>query len=139
MAWMFEKDMTLDELNEYWKECYETDNMIKKRMPMRLYVMAKETYTWEEKEKAIIEKIYEPDRRFVKKVTLIDDNSAIIESFEKIFGDEEKTWYRVYCNGKISNTVTEKFDMALLRLVALKSNNEEATGWMAKLIDLVED
>lgn len=138
MAWMFEKELTLEELNEYWKECYETDNMIKKRMPMRLYIMAKETHTREEKEKEIIEKIYKPEQRFVKKVTLIDDNSAIIESFEKIFGDEEKTWYRIYYNGKVSSTVTEKFDMALLRLVALKNNSEDATGYMAKLIDLVE-
>lgn len=139
MAWMFEKELTLEELNNIWKESVETTNVIKKNMPMRLYRMAKETYERDQFDKKVIDKMYESDRRKVQKVVKIDDGSAIIETFEKLFGDKEKLWYRIYLNERVDNTVTTSFDNALIRLVALKHNCVEATGWISKMLDIKED
>jgi hypothetical protein len=139
MAWMFEKEMTLEELNEVWKESVETEHVIKKNMPMRLYNMAKETYERDQFDEKVIDKMYESDRRKVQKIYKIDDNSAIVETFEKLFGEKEKLWYRVYLNGHVDSTVTTSFDNALIRLVALKHNCAEATGWISKMLDIKED
>lgn len=138
---LFEKDdLTLEELNNEWKESTETKNVIKQRMPMRIFHMAKETYERDQKEKEIVSNImYEPDRRKVKNVLIIDKESAIIETFEKIFGEKEQTWYRVCYNGRVDSTVTTSFDNALIQLICLKHKSEEASGWICKMLDIKEE
>lgn len=139
MAWMFEKEMNLEDLNKYWKECAESKNIIQKNMPKRLYNMAKETYEREQKEDKILKSLEkDKGKRNVKNILIIDENSAIIETFENIFGPVEKTWYRTYYNGNIVGSVTTKLDIALLQLVAIKNGNEGALQWVMKMLDIEE-
>lgn len=136
---IFKKNITSEELNEQLKECMETSGGIKKHFPMRMYKMAKQQYEMNQKEQEIIDKMYKDARRKVKKVHVITDDLAIIKTFEEIFGDEEKTWYRTYVNGRIDSNVTDDFDMALIQLVCSKRNCEEATGWIGNMLNIKEE
>lgn len=120
------------------KESIDTENIIKKKLPLQMFNMAKETYIKEQKEKEIISKMYNSDKKNITNVTIIDDDSAIIETYQKLFGDKEQNWYYTYYKGDIESSVTSNFDIALLQLVAIRNNSSEATSWMAKLVGIDE-
>jgi hypothetical protein len=135
---IFEKEMSLEEVKGLLKESIDTENIIKKKLPLQMFNMAKETYIKEQKEKEIISKMYNSDKKNITNVTIIDDDSAIIETYQKLFGDKEQNWYYTYYKGDIESSVTSNFDIALLQLVAIRNNSSEATSWMAKLVGIDE-
>jgi len=135
---IFGKELNLEEVNTMLKESMESTNMIRNKLPMKMFLMAQESYERQQKEQEIVNQMYSKNQQYVTKITMIDEDSAIIETFEKIFGDEALTWYRTYHKGHIDSSVTGSFDIALLQLVAVRNGNEGATRYMAKLIDLVE-
>lgn len=120
---MFEKDITKEELVEMLKDSFETTHIVNKHIPMRLYNMAKEEFKRAELKKNIIDKMYQDDKRKVVEVVILEENLAIIKTFEKLFDNTEKNWYRVFYNGRVESSCTDNYDHALIMAVCAKTNN----------------
>lgn len=133
---IFEKEMSKEELFEDIKKSMEKPNAAKGFLLMRLYGMAKEEHRRNKLRDEIIDKMYAPHRKNIQEVFIIDDNTAIIKSHEKIFGEEEKDWFRVYYNGRLSDVVSESFDIALINLLCIKTNNDRALGYIARMLGI---
>ena len=136
MVDFFEKDFKKEELNETLKQCIEAKG-VKNLLPLRMFNMAKEEFKREKFEETILE-ILGDDKKCVKEIVKIDDETAIVKTHQQLFG-EDRDWFIIYYKGQIEGIVTTKYEIALLRVVALKQGCAEATQWMAKMIGLEED
>ena len=135
---IFEREISKEELNEVLNKSIESKG-IQSLFPMRMYNMAKETYQRNEIESKIREAMYKGDRKNIENIIIINDNLAIIETFEHLFGEGEKPWFRIYIDGHISSTVCQSLDEALLHLVARKNNMGEASQWICRMIGLYSE
>lgn len=133
---IFKKNLSEEELKVVLKECLESDNMMKSLIPVRMYNMAKETHRRNEQEIKVKNALDKENRKYIKNIIVINDDLAIVETYEDLFGKGEESWFSTYINGHIDSTVCSSLDEALLLLVARKNNMKEASQWMARMIGL---
>ena len=137
---IFNQDFTKETFNQFMLQKINSKNIIQNAIPMRIFNTAKEQHITEEFEKKVISKMYEPDRRKVQRVIKLDDDLAIIESFESTCdGEEEKNWYRIYYNGHVDSTVTSNLDVSIIMAICLKHNCEVAGTWICRMLEIGGD
>lgn len=114
----------------------ETPNAVKGRLLLELYSMAKEEHKREKRQDDIINKMHPSSRQYIREIFLIDDDTAIIKTHQKLFGEEEKDWFRVFYKDRIEFEVAESFDIALINLLCIKTNNDRALGYIARMLGI---
>ena len=62
-------------------------------------------------------------------------NKFLAETNE-IFGEEEKDWFRVFYKDRMACEVVESFDIALILLLCIKTNNDRALGYVARMLGI---
>lgn len=87
------------------------------------------------KNKSIDEQLKDSKRYIIHRIS---DNMAIVEYCEKMFGKDIENWFSPVYNDRISNNVYDSFDKALIALVAMKTDNIEASGYIFKMLDMEE-
>ncbi len=88
-----------------------------------------------EKNKILDEKLKGGRKRYT--IHRISDDMAIVEYHEKIFKDiEVDSWFAPTYQDRISNTVYDSFDKALIALVAFKTDNIRASEYIFKMLDM---
>ena len=137
---IYENDeLTHEELTAIMKGKANQEGLPGKVFIRRMYSLAKEEYNREKKEKEIIEKMYKDTKNRVRKIHLIGEDSAIIETFEDMFNEGEKPWYRICYNGKISDIVTDNFDHAIVMLLCRKYDtlhNSDAAVLISRMLGI---
>ncbi len=136
---IFTKELPRKELFDHLKESMESTNMLKQTSVMRLYYMAKEESSRQEKKRKIIDKLSERSQRLVTEIFLIDEKSAIIQTNEALFGHEARNWYRIYYNNNIYSECTDNFDHALIMLICARQDelvNSDAARLIARMLKI---
>jgi len=88
---IYEKNLSKEEILEIIKKRLNEDNSFSKLSLARMYNMAKDEYQRRKKEDEIIEKLNEDEKKKVKKVYLMGENGAIIETFGSMFSEKKKS------------------------------------------------
>ena len=61
---------------------------------------------------------------------------AIVEYHEKMFSKDIDSWFSPALGERISSSVYDSFDKALIALVAMKSNDIEASEYIFKMLGM---
>lgn len=87
-----------------------------------------------QKNKDIDEKLSSSRKNYY--IHRITDDMAIIEYREDIFKDGREIWFAPVCEDRISHTVYDAFDKALIGLVTMKTDSGNADEYIFKMLDM---
>lgn len=87
-----------------------------------------------EKDKPLDEQLRKRNRRYT--IHRISDNMAIVEYHEKMFDHDIDSWFSPALGDRISCNVYDSFDKALIALMAMKSNDIQASEYIFKMLDM---
>lgn len=75
-------------------------------------------------------------RKLIRDVIILDEKSAIV-SFQKTNDYEDGLWYQPIILSNYKNVLYETFEQALIGMVCLKTNNDNADVWINKMLGLM--
>lgn len=93
-----------------------------------------------EKEKLVENAIWKKRKSY--EIHRISDDMYIIEYKEDIFGDGRKSWFSPYCgtaSKRLSETLYKTFDEALIALVCMKKECEDAVPYICRMLNMTSE
>lgn len=127
--------MDNEQILEFFSDCVSGKKPNGKFHLLRIYGAYERELERIEKKKILDEKLKDSCRRYT--IHRISDDMAIVEYYDKIFKDIDKeNWFAPAIENRISNTVYDSFDKALIALVASKTDNIRAAEYIFKMLDM---
>jgi type IV secretory pathway component VirB8 len=129
---MYEQKFTQDELLVKLDEMIHSDRLDNRFTICRMFYAAKEQEEYRQKINKIEESFTDRKREIIRKTTLIDDRSAIIETEEKNSGEVR---YWIYYD-KLQHYITHTFDQALVTFLGIKNGDVDAIVYACKVLNI---
>lgn len=127
--------MDNEQVLEFFSDCVSGKKPNGKFHLLRIYGAYERELERIEKNKILDEKLKDSCRRY--SIHRISDDMAIVEYHDKIFKDIDKeNWFAPAFENRISNTVYDSFDKAMIALVAHKTDNVRAAECIFKMLDM---
>lgn len=119
----------------FFSDCVSGKKPNGKFQLLRIYGAYERAQQEIQKNKPLDEKL--KDNKRVYTIHRISDDMAIVEYHDKIFSNiDVENWFAPAIKDRISNNVYDTFDKALIALVAMKSNDIEASEYIFKMLDM---
>lgn len=126
--------MENEKIIKLFEDCLSGERPNGKFQLLRIYGAYERERKEMEKDKPLDEQLRKCNRRYT--IHRISDNMAIVEYHEKMFDRDIDSWFSPTLGERISCNVYDSFDKALIALVAMKSNDIEASEYIFKMLGM---
>lgn len=126
--------MENEQIIKLFEDCLSGEKPNGKFQLLRIYGAYERECEEIAKDKSLEAQIKSHHKRYT--IHRITDNMAIVEYHEKMFGKDIDSWFSPAFGDRISCNVYDSFDKALIALVAMKSNDIQASEYIFKMLGM---
>lgn len=126
--------MGINEIYSYFSDLVNGAKSREKVQLARIYGAYEREMEEIKKNKVIDEKLSSSRKNY--HIHRISDDMAIVECREDIFKDGREIWFAPVYEDRISNTVYDTFDKALIGLVTMKMDNANADEYIFRMLNM---
>lgn len=126
--------MENEQIIKLFEDCLSGEKPNGKFQLLRIYGAYERECEEIAKDKSLEAQIKSHHKRYT--IHRITDNMAIVEYHEKMFGKDIDGWFSPALGDCISHNVYDSFDKALIALVAMKSNDIQASEYIFKMLGM---
>lgn len=126
--------MDNEQIIKLFEDCLSGKKPNGKFQLLRIYGAYEREQKEMEKEKPLDEQLRKHNRRYT--IHRISDNMAIVEYHEEMFDRDVDSWFSPALGERISSSVYDSFDKALIALVAMKSGYIQASEYIFRMLDI---